>query len=159
MLAAVCARSSGGEPGEERWGDEVSLGQCCGLAPLEGDVVFEAVDLLGPVALGRFHVKQHVPLVARLVLLDEQVLAGVEELAGADFEAGFLEELAGEGLAGGLAGLDVPAGEVGEVVFAAAAEEEAAGAGGDASGDALDFFGVSSGHGLSLACGFGFGVL
>lgn len=85
---------------------------------------------------------------ACLGALGERVLADQQRGArcGGDLEAGFLMELAGEGGGGGLAELDVPAGEVAVIVFFVAAEQDPGVPEHEGAGDQLDVGGVA-GHG------------
>lgn len=122
-----------GEPRRSGPGNEPSLDlqrakvQICDggeVDPVERDLGFSAMDFGGGLGAGVFHVEHQVQFMSRRAALVEQVLGCQKQFGRHDDQAGFLEELAGDGGGGGFAGLDVAAGEVEVAVLLVAAEED-----------------------------------
>ncbi len=90
--------------------------------------------------------EQHRELVLGLAPLLEEVFVGEQEWAHCDLDAGFFEELTGEGLGCGFARFDVAAGEVAVAVLSAPAEQDLRAVYGEATGEELDLFGSLFGH-------------
>lgn len=158
------SRGVGGQPGPGTGGPEVDGTDAVERDPIEGDVGLGGWGGIGEWGAGGaevFHVKQEVDLVSLHLAIVKGTLVDLEQGADLAGEPHLFEDLAGEGLCGGLAELDMAAREVGVAALAAAAEEDAGGAGaevdGDAAGDELDVaglvLGVGLGHGRRIAGG------
>lgn len=163
------SRGVGGQPGDGTGGPEVDGADTVERDPVKGDVGLGGWGGIGERGTGGaevFHVKQEVDLVASYLPIMEGALVDLEQGSDLAGEPHLFEDLAGEGLGGGLAELDMASGEVGVAAPAAAAEEDAGGAGaevdGDAAGDELDvaglILGVGLGHGRRIAEGGRWGV-
>ena len=155
MAVGGLVRPPSHQPGERGGGEEARFGKGCEFDPLEGEFVFEAGDRIRPGALGVFHMKQNGELVLGLASLQKNGLAGEQEEADLDREAGFFEELTGEGLGGCLPGLDMAAGEVAVAVLPVSADQQPGAVCGKASGDELDTLRGVLQHTRKLSSGIG----
>ena len=130
-----------------RRGAEIDLVEPVDLDPGEREVVFLAGDRGGVGVSRMFHEEHEVDLVAGLGALlgrlDEAAFDGAEVGADVDPLAGFLGELADEGLLDGFAGVHMAAGEVVVLALEILAEEDLVAVAPQSSGDDLDGWGFS----------------
>ncbi len=131
----------GDQPGPEDIGTQVHLDQTGEIDPLERDLRLQTGDLGFDrewVGDGWFHVEHDVDLVSWPAALLESCLADEHALKDLDGHAALFHELASNSSSGGLAELDVAAGEVVVPLGDVSAGEDRVATGENTTGDELD---------------------